>query len=77
MGHFAKNVNLEYLTSMADEMKNMKDGHNNPNKLSDDGVFKEEKQKMKAYVAGKAAVVENQNQNQNQNPLNDNGQPAQ
>jgi hypothetical protein len=57
VGHFAKNVNLEHLTTIADEMKNMKDGHNNPNKLSDDGLFANEKAQMKEYVSGKKAFV--------------------
>jgi hypothetical protein len=48
--HFAKNVNLKYLTNKPDEKKNMKDGHNNPNKLDDNGMFKKEKDAMKANI---------------------------
>jgi hypothetical protein len=58
VSYFAKNVNLDGLTNRLDARKNMKDGHNNPDKLSDTGLFAGEKTKMKKYAEEREEAYE-------------------
>ena len=56
---FEKNVNQDDLTTLSDTMKNMKDGHNNPSNINEEGhPFRGEVEATKKYATtGKQQTV--------------------